>query len=243
MDISNELILFEDLKKGRGWDFWFQCFQKFFTFLILIVFSPLMLLTIIAIKLDDPKGKIFYKGKRLGLYGKVFYMFKFRTLKEDSECKIGAALLSKNSSYITNIGKILRFTKLDELPQFINVFLGDMNIIGPRPIRPILAREYEKNIINYPLRFQVKPGLSGLAQVFGDYYTPPEQKLKYELEYIRNQEIGYDLRLIYLTVYTILNSVVDKILRKIPIKKPSLKTLTLRLQKAANFLLIFLSGI
>lgn len=239
MDFGKELLYYWRRSEE---DNLLKLFQFFFSALILMVFSPIIILIMVAIKIEEPKGKIFYRGKRLGLNGKIFYMYKFRTLKEGSEKKIGKRLLKKNSKYVTFIGKILRKTKLDELPQFINVFLGDMNIIGPRPVRPVMAEKYLEEVPGYTLRFVIKPGLSGLAQVFGDYYTPAAEKLKYELKYIRERNFSYDLRLIYLTLKVVSLRVVDQTIAKYRIQD-RFRTYSLRLQKAANFLLTFLAGI
>ena len=130
-----------------------------------------MILIALAVKLTD-KGPVFYIGTRLGLNKKPFQMYKFRTLSSEAEQRIGAEILSPGHNLETKIGKLLRDTRLDELPQLFNIIKGDMDFVGPRPERPVIYEKFCRNIKNYDNRFSVKPGLIGFAQLFTPHSTP-----------------------------------------------------------------------
>jgi lipopolysaccharide/colanic/teichoic acid biosynthesis glycosyltransferase len=165
----------------------------------LVVMVPLFLVIGLLIKLTS-QGPILYRGLRVGKDGRTFTIYKFRTLQIGAEEKIGARLLTERDAYYTCIGKFLKRTKFDELPQLANVLKGEMNLVGPRPIRPIFLEKLCCDIPRYPIRFAVKPGMTGLAQVRGGYFTEPKDKLRYELIYIKNRSLLLDLRLIALTL-------------------------------------------
>ncbi len=162
--------------------------------------SPLWLLFSIAIKLED-RGPIFYTQKRMGKDGRVFNALKFRSMIPDAEKHTGAVWATENDPRVTKVGRILRATAMDELPQLVNILKGDMSFVGPRCERPELVREFAAKITNYNRRFLVRPGLTGVAQVFGKYDTPPQHKLKYDLLYIKNQSFLLDLKLIFLSFW------------------------------------------
>ena len=165
---------------------------------LLLLTMPLFLIFGIIIKLTDG-GSVFYTQKRLTKDGKVFDIIKFRTMQSDAE-KDGVARLSgKRDRRITPVGKFLRAVRLDELPQLFNIIAGDMSLVGPRPERPEIAREYEKEMPEFRLRLKMKAGLTGYAQVHGKYNTTPYDKLKLDLTYIRNYSIWRDLKLILMT--------------------------------------------
>jgi len=165
-----------------------------FSGLALILFSPLFLAIAIAVKTDG--GPVFYKQDRLTLNGKVFKILKFRSMCVDAEKMSGAVLSSgKNDPRITKIGRIIRALRLDELPQLINIFQGDMTIVGPRPERPEIAEMYEKDLPEFKLRLQAKAGLTGYAQVYGKYNTTPYDKLLMDLMYISCASLFMDLRI------------------------------------------------
>ena len=150
---------------------------------------PLFILLSIIVFVGDPFKPIIYKGVRIGYKGKKFIMYKFRTLKVNAEKIVGNKLLRDSMSLKTPIGKILRYTKLDELPQLFNVLKGDMSFIGPRPDRPIRYYENIKTIKGYGKRLNVIPGMSGIAQVKGNYFTHPALKLSYDLQWILNRNL------------------------------------------------------
>lgn len=164
----------------------------------ILVSSPLMLLIAIFIKAYD-RGPVFYTQDRLTLNGKNFSIYKFRSMRVDSE-KAGARLASKHDDRITPVGYVLRNLHLDELPQLFNVFKGDMSLVGPRPERLIIMREYEKEIPEFYYRLKVKAGLTGYAQVYGKYNTTPYDKLKLDLFYIENYSFLLDVKLLFMTV-------------------------------------------
>ena len=164
-----------------------------------IVLSPVFLAIAVAIRLDD-HGPVFYKQKRLTAGGKVFEIIKFRSMRVDAEKDGVARLAGDDDDRITKVGKFIRKLRLDELPQIFNILSGSMSIVGPRPERPEIAAEYEKHTPEFALRLQVKAGLTGYAQVYGKYNTPPYDKLQMDLMYIANQSLLEDLRLILMTL-------------------------------------------
>ena len=166
----------------------------------LIILLPVFLLTAIAIKLED-RGPVFYRQIRLTKDGKKFGLLKFRSMRTDAE-KDGVARLSTgdNDDRITKTGRFIRKVRIDELPQLLNILAGQMTIVGPRPERPSIAKEYEKQLPEFVLRLQVKAGLTGYAQVYGKYNTTPYDKLMMDLMYIAHATIIEDIRIIFATV-------------------------------------------
>lgn len=166
----------------------------------LIIASPFMLITAIAIKAYDG-GPIFYAQERLTTNGKVFKVYKFRSMIVNAE-KNGAQLAGQNDDRITPVGKLIRKIRFDELPQLINILKGDMSFVGPRPERPELSEKYEETMPEFRFRLKVKAGLTGYAQVMGKYNTTPYDKLKLDLMYIERQSILLDLKIILMTIKT-----------------------------------------
>ena len=165
----------------------------------IVVLSPVMLLTALAIWLDD-HGPVFYRQVRLTRNGREFNILKFRSMKVNAEQDGVARLAGENDSRITRVGHFIRACRIDELPQLFNIFLGDMSIVGPRPERPEIAKQYEEILPEFSLRLQVKAGLTGLAQVYGRYNTEPYHKLQMDLMYINEMSLLKDLQLILATV-------------------------------------------
>lgn len=165
---------------------------------MIVVLSPLLLLIAILIKCYDG-GPVFYRQARLTKDGKIFQVYKFRSMRVNSE-KHGARLATKKDSRITPIGKVLRNIHFDELPQLLNILKGDMSLVGPRPERPEIAAQYTKEIPEFAYRLKVKAGLTGYAQVYGKYNTTPYDKLKLDLTYIENYSFVLDLQLLATTV-------------------------------------------
>ncbi len=164
----------------------------------LLVSSPLWLAFSLLIKLQDG-GPVFYGQERMGRNGRVFRALKFRSMIVDAEKNTGAVWASENDPRVTRVGRLLRATAMDELPQLWNIFKGDMSFVGPRAERPELVTEFVKSIRNYRERFAVRPGLTGIAQVYGQYDTPARHKLKYDRLYIKNAALLLDLKLIALS--------------------------------------------
>lgn len=167
--------------------------------LAIIVASPFMIATALAIKLQDG-GPVLYKQVRLTKDRKEFKVLKFRSMRVDAEKDGVARLSTENDDRITPVGKIIRAIRFDELPQLFNILKGDMTLVGPRPERPEIAQQYEKEIPSFGLRLQVKAGLTGYAQIYGKYNTEPYDKLKMDLMYINNMSLAEDLRLIFATI-------------------------------------------
>ena len=168
-----------------------------FSLIGLIIALPFMLVIAILIKAYDG-GPVFYKQDRLTKDGRVFQILKFRSMKVQSEKK-GARLAMKDDARITPVGRVLRQIHFDELPQIFNILKGDMSLVGPRPERPEIARQYLEEIPEFNYRLKVKAGLTGYAQVYGKYNTTPYDKLKLDLTYIETYSFVQDIKLLMLT--------------------------------------------
>lgn len=175
-----------------------RCMDIVLALLGLILSAPFFMVCAILIKLQDG-GPVFYRQTRLTKGGKIFQIYKFRTMIMDAEKHSGPKLASQGDSRITPIGRFLRACRMDELPQLLNILKGEMSIVGPRPERPELASVIEKNIPEFAYRLKVKAGLTGYAQFYGKYNTTAYDKLKLDLTYIRNYSLLLDLKLILLT--------------------------------------------
>jgi lipopolysaccharide/colanic/teichoic acid biosynthesis glycosyltransferase len=187
--------------------------------LVSIVLAPLFALIALVIKLTS-RGPVFYSQVRVGVDrryretstydkrgydhgGKPFMMFKFRTMCVDAEADGRAVWAAKSDPRITSIGRVLRRTRLDELPQLFNVIRGDMNIVGPRPERPTIFADLRRSIPEYPMRQRVKPGITGWAQIKQAYDACVEdvrRKVQYDLEYMKRQSLAHDLRIMTMTL-------------------------------------------
>ncbi len=172
----------------------------------LILLSPIMLITALIIRLYD-RGPAFYKQTRLTKNGREFKILKFRSMRVDAE-KDGVARLSSgdNDDRITPIGRFIRKCRIDELPQLINIFKGDMSVVGPRPERPEIAKQYYETMPDFKLRLQVRAGLTGYAQVYGKYNTDPYEKLEFDLFYINKMSFATDIELCFATFFILFQS-------------------------------------
>ena len=168
-----------------------------------IIASPIMLVIAIAIKLEDG-GPVFYKQKRATLGGDVFEILKFRSMIVDAEKPGQSIPATDKDPRITKVGNIIRATRVDELPQILNILKGDMSIVGPRPERVEHVEEYEKLIPEFGFRLKVKGGLTGYAQIYGKYNTTPYDKLRLDLMYIENYSLLTDIKLILMTIRILL---------------------------------------
>lgn len=163
-----------------------------------VLLSPILLVIALCVKLYDG-GPVFYRQDRLTQDGRIFRIIKFRSMTVDSE-KNGARLAAKGDSRVTPVGRVIRKIHFDELPQLFNIIKGDMSIVGPRPERPEIAAQYEKEIPEFSYRLKIKAGLTGYAQVYGKYNTKPYDKLKLDLTYIENYSLWLDFQLVASTV-------------------------------------------
>jgi lipopolysaccharide/colanic/teichoic acid biosynthesis glycosyltransferase len=138
---------------------------------------------------------VLYSQTRVGRGGRIFTLYKFRSMIKDAERHSGAVLSDKNDPRVTSVGRIMRKTAVDEIPQLVSIFRGDMSWVGPRPERPEFVRDFLRDIPDYSQRYLVKPGLTGLAQVRGHYLSTPEEKLIHDLEYLRRRSLWLDLQI------------------------------------------------
>lgn len=167
----------------------------------IILFSPIMLVVAILIKLSD-KGPIIFAQERVGLHNKLFKMYKFRSMAVEPPQKEAKKWTTKNDPRVTAIGRFIRKTSLDELPQFFNIFMGDMSLVGPRPERPFYVEKFRDEIPHYMIKHQVRPGLTGWAQVNGYRGdTSIEKRIDHDLYYIENWSMGFDFKILFLTVF------------------------------------------
>lgn len=202
---SSELTLFDSpllLSRNEGLTieqlFGKRLMDLLFAGVGMILSLPFFIVIAAVIKLTDP-GPVFYKQERLTLDGKTFQIYKFRTMVQDAEKYTGPQLARKEDDRILPVGRFLRRFRLDELPQILNILKGDMSLVGPRPERPELAQEIEREIPEFSYRLKVKAGLTGYAQIYGKYNTTSYDKLKLDLTYIRNYSVWLDLKLILMT--------------------------------------------
>ncbi|HZR83300.1 MAG TPA: sugar transferase [Candidatus Binatia bacterium] len=163
-----------------------------------LAFLPLAVLAAVAIRVTS-RGPVLFRQRRVGRGASEFMIYKFRTMHVDAESESGPVLARDGDDRVTSVGRILRATRIDELPQLVNVLNGDMSLVGPRPERPELAAEFVRRIPRYAERWQVKPGITGLAQVRADYHTSAEEKLTYDLSYVARRSLALDLRILAAT--------------------------------------------
>ena len=176
----------------RVFDIWFALV------LLLLLLVPMVVIAVI-VKLSS-KGPVLYFQERLGLNGKAFKVIKFRTMRQDAEAAGIQWSMGDDDPRITPVGRVLRKTHLDELPQLWCILVGDMSVVGPRPERPEYYEQFEQYIHGFRERLKVKPGMTGLAQVRCGYFLKPEEKIRYDVEYIKTRSVGLELRIILNTI-------------------------------------------
>lgn len=176
-----------------------RIFDILFSLITIIITSPLMLISAVLIKCYDG-GPVFYKQKRLTINSREFYIYKFRSMIANAEQAGTPQLASEHDPRITPVGRFLRRTRLDELPQLFNILKGEMSVVGPRPERPELTELYKQEMPEFEYRLKVKAGLTGYAQVTGVYDTSPYDKLKMDLMYIEDYSFRKDLQIILMTI-------------------------------------------
>lgn len=202
----SDLIFCDGFKLSNLSMFLKRCFDILLASFGLIVSSPLFVLISLFIKLES-KGPIIFKQERVGRNSKSFNIYKFRSMQQDAEKKTGPTMTFENDHRITMIGKIIRKTRLDELPQLWNILKGDMSFVGPRPERPVFVEKFLKHIPYYAQRFAIRPGLTGWAQIRCPYASTIEQtldKLRYELYYLKNFSLLFDTTIILRTIKVVL---------------------------------------
>lgn len=168
----------------------------------IIITSPILLLAALLVKFTST-GPVIFKQERVGLHNKTFYMYKFRSMEQQASSEEKKAWTVKNDPRVTPVGKILRRTSLDELPQLFNILKGDMSLVGPRPERPLFVEKFREEIPRYMVKHQVRPGLTGWAQVNGYRGdTSIRKRIDHDIYYIENWTIGFDIKIILLTFFT-----------------------------------------
>ena len=207
---ATEICLFDTplmLVRGRGLTVTQKVIKRFVDILLsllaMIIASPVMLLVALAIKIEDG-GPVFYRQDRVTLNGKVFSILKFRSMIVDAEKNGKSQPATGRDPRITKVGNLIRATRIDELPQIINILKGDMSIVGPRPERVEHVEQYTRDLPEFAYRLKVKGGLTGYAQIYGKYNTSAYDKLRLDLMYIENYSILLDIKLILLTLRIIL---------------------------------------
>jgi sugar transferase (PEP-CTERM system associated) len=200
------LIFSDGFRKFRGHELAKRAFDLLFASIGIVLSFPIMLVAAIWIKIDS-KGPILFRQERVGQFGRVFTLFKFRSMRVQAEQDGVPAWAQQDDSRITQAGAVLRRYRIDELPQFFNILIGDMSFVGPRPERPFFVEKLEKTLKYYPERHVVKPGLTGWAQIKFPYASSEEEtreKLEYDFFYIKNSSLLFDLAIIFQTVKTVL---------------------------------------
>jgi len=191
-----------EIKEMVFYDFITSCLDLIVALIGLIITLPVILLVGILIKIED-NGPVFYKQERMGKDGKHFWIYKLRSMKIDAE-KYGMQWAEKDDTRITKIGKFIRKTRIDELPQLINIINGDMKLIGPRPERPELTMQFNEVTPGFINRLVVKPGMTGWAQVNGGYDISHEEKLELDIYYINNRSMWMDIQILCQTIRVVL---------------------------------------
>ena len=167
----------------------------------LIVFSPLMLVTALLIKITSP-GPVLFSQERIGLHNRPFKMYKFRSMEVQDPGRERSQLATPHDPRVTPVGRFIRKTSIDEMPQFFNVLIGDMSLVGPRPERPLFVEKFKEEIPRYMIKHQVRPGLTGWAQVNGYRGdTSITKRIEHDLYYIENWSLGFDFKIMFLTVF------------------------------------------
>lgn len=193
-----DLIKSEDEVRGK-----YLVFKRMFDFVFAILLAipaiPIILIFGILVKIETP-GSMFYKQERVGLMGKKIYITKIRSMYDGIEKTSGAMWAKKNDARVTKVGHFIRKTRIDELPQILNVLEGSMSFIGPRPERPVFTEQFVNEVPGFEKRLSIKPGLSGLAQIRGGYEATPGEKLIADVEYINNVSLKMDAMILVQTL-------------------------------------------
>ncbi|WP_224333814.1 sugar transferase [Haloprofundus halobius] len=178
----------------------------------LLALSPLLLLVAIAIKLDSD-GPVLYEQERTAVFGETFGVYKFRSMVENAEAETGAVVSQEDAGgvdpRVTRVGKILRRTHIDEIPQLWAILVGKMSVVGPRPERPELDSDIQSGVLDWQKRWFIKPGLTGLAQINHATGHEPDEKIRYDIEYVRRQSLGYDAKIVVRQLWMVLEDILE----------------------------------
>lgn len=178
-----------------------RIFDVVVSFILVMIFIPIWVIVAILIKLTSP-GPVFFLQERPGYHKKIFLIYKFRTMKMGSEKMVKGQEVMKDDARVTSVGKFLRRSKLDEMPQLLNVLKGDMSLVGPRPERVASLQDYDKEILK---RLDMLPGMTGLAQVSGNIYLSLQDRYKLDVYYVEHFSIWLDIKILFRTVGVVLN--------------------------------------
>lgn len=198
----SRMIDYSICKNNIFYDIFSRILDILLSLLGLTIGIPLIMIFGMLVKLEDG-GPIIYKQERLGKDGKIFNLYKVRSMRIDAE-KFGIQWAQNNDPRVLKVGKFIRKTRIDEIPQLFNILKGDMSIVGPRPERPMFTMQFNEEIDGFINRLVVKPGLTGLAQVNGGYEMTPEEKLEWDVKYIKNRGNLLDIEIILKTIKIIL---------------------------------------
>jgi exopolysaccharide biosynthesis polyprenyl glycosylphosphotransferase len=197
--------IFDRMKQSCAHNHGYDCIKRMTDILIsiigLLLAIPVLVFTAIAIRLESA-GPAIYRQTRTGKNGKLFTIYKLRSMRSDSQN--GTKWTEVNDPRITKVGRFIRKTRIDEIPQLYNILKGDMSLVGPRPERPFYVEQFSREIPGYLERLQVKPGLTGWAQINGGYEISTPEKLAKDLEYIQNRSITFDLIILFKTIYVMI---------------------------------------
>lgn len=195
----NELLIDKPI-----YSFFKRIFDIGLSLIALIIVIPIVIVTCVAVVLES-SGSPIYSQERLGKNGKKFILYKIRSMCKDAEIKSGPKWADKNDCRVTRVGKFIRKTRIDELPQLYNILKGDMSIVGPRPERPVFTYKFEEEIPGFMNRLRVPPGLTGLAQINGGYDVTPKTKLEWDLKYIEKRGLCLDFIIMLKTALIVFN--------------------------------------
>lgn len=198
----SKMIDYSICKNNIFYDIFSRILDILLSLLGLTIGIPLIMIFGMLVKLEDG-GPIIYKQERLGKDGKIFNLYKIRSMRIDAE-KFGVQWAQNNDPRVLKVGKFIRKTRIDEIPQLFNILKGDMSIVGPRPERPMFTMQFNEEIEGFINRLSVKPGLTGIAQVNGGYEMTPEEKLEWDIKYIENRTILLYINIILKTIKVIL---------------------------------------
>ena len=198
----SKMIDYSICKNNIFYDILSRILDILLSLLGLTIGIPLIIIFGVLVKLEDG-GPIIYKQERLGKDGKIFNLYKIRSMRIDAE-KFGVQWAQNNDPRVLKVGKFIRKTRIDEIPQLFNILKGDMSIVGPRPERPMFTMQFNEEIDGFVNRLSVKPGLTGLAQVNGGYEMTPKEKLEWDVKYIKNRSNMLDIEIILKTIKIIL---------------------------------------